>query len=276
MTADLEQFRWLLEQVDRNLTGRPDLEVQWAEEPNGPWGYCEGPRIQLDPDVVANWVACPDASDGLSCLLGLNFHELGHVLFSPDADKIHSIWDWTHSHVWNLLEDQRIERRVIERYPASKANLTALALELVNESTEPAELEPFLIGRDHLPDLARRMTKSAFVLKYGRPAHRRLRVIVDEYVSLTDVETTRMSTLVEDLHGLLMSIGWLHEPGLESWEVAEASVSAVPLEDFDFEANFLDDPEYQEESVADSNEIWDALADEWFRVDVREHKGRAA
>jgi von Willebrand factor type A domain len=129
----------------------------------------------------------------LAIWLGVNYHELGHVLFTPRANSTlglrikaavkavdSSLWQ-----TWNLAEDQRQERLLIARFAPLRAYLTTAIVELiVNRGITRAW--PLLAGRVWIPGDARAMARAGWVAANDEYSAHRIATLIGEYQALAD------------------------------------------------------------------------------------------
>lgn len=172
--------------ADSILSGRElscDLSVD-LQRSSPSW--TDGKRITF------NLKQLPSITDthGLVVLNGLNYHELSHVLYTPDHNhalisaiqsQVNPIWE-----AFNILEDQRIEGMLIAAYPAVAPYLTATvaAYFMDADSQETANGWPFIFGRRYLPQEMRDTFRSAFVKKYSSFPIDEMEKLVTDYKKL--------------------------------------------------------------------------------------------
>lgn len=97
-------------------------------------------------------------------LHGLIFHETAHILFSPRMNS--KIVKWAQNEraqlIFNLLEDQRIEKFLIAKYPSTSPWITTMLLRYVMGLSDPAIVYPIITGRKHLPSKVRKIARENF------------------------------------------------------------------------------------------------------------------
>lgn len=239
--SELAFWRWTLEQLNRELTGRNDLTLEWAPPLGHPdrfwdtWGSASDTAIQLDREVVAGWFRDLPARRAISQLMGLNFHEVAHVIFSPEEAVLPAEWEgrnatYATKTAWNVLEDQRIEFLLIKRFPQARRPLIDIANALFDEvSDRTAELTH---GRRHLSPLRRQLADAFYRRRYGERAFRRMVQIVDAYVALgPNTQFAKLADHADQLLQLWADTGHFdNEPDM----TLIAAGDLLDLDDFDF------------------------------------------
>jgi len=148
--------------------------------------------------------------------MGLNFHEVAHAIFTPDHSLLAALVGGRatlalDAHAFNALEDQRIERLLIDRYPAARRSI----VECVEAAVSVTEDESFLLlhGRDHVRAVLRETVGGAFRRKYGRRTYERLTGIIDNYVAIDNARAVRrMVDLAHQLTDLRVELGLAEAP----------------------------------------------------------------
>ena len=130
--------------------------------------------------------------------LGANYHELGHVLYTPrntsplkvrvnDAAAKFSQMMPT---AWNILEDQRQERLMIAQFKPLRAYYTVLSEELIVKGAADVlnigSIHCLIVGRTWLPVAVRDAAKAAFIVDHGTEAADELDRVVSDYQRLSD------------------------------------------------------------------------------------------
>jgi hypothetical protein len=155
--------------------------------------------IEFNYPTIERWFRMLPPGRALRRLTGLNFHELGHALYTP---RDRESWDYSLARAFNMLEDQRIERLIIRRYPDSERTLKEL---LTAEENIGAT---FAHGRRHMPEVDRRFYDRRFAQTYGRAELETLDDIISTYVGLgPDTPLVDLTTQASRLEALLIDIG---------------------------------------------------------------------
>lgn len=199
----------VLTKTDRILTNRDDVTFAFYEgdspSVDAP-AWNDGKRITIH----ANRLPSIESASGLVTTLGLNHHEVAHVLFSLGTHTpfIQEIARKGHFDAYNLLEDMRIETLLSSQYVSMKKYLTAPVLHFIvdNEDAWPtAHLLTY--GRRFLPLEIRKEFRKRFI---GSASLRRdAESIIDEF-RMMDLSTPskhmRAGELVAEFHALLESL----------------------------------------------------------------------
>lgn len=189
-----EAFLDVAQRVDRILTKLP-LHVKEAEDDQLRGylelcaGFTDGADIYLNMKVVRPAIHSGD-SRRLSAVLGVNYHETGHILFTPrmndpivaevqrrgqQAKDPQGYW-----YAFNLLEDMRSEMLFWATYEPSGVFFKTMILDFVLRNEAHAEMSyPWLVGRLYLPTAFRQQAADLFVGDAEAVAE-----IVDEYQRL--------------------------------------------------------------------------------------------
>lgn len=175
-------------------------------------GWTDGEVINISSRHLGNPFGGPQA---LAAWLGVNYHELGHVLFTPRMDstlvrriKAAQSVDPKLWQVFNMTEDQRQERLVIAKFSPLRAYLTVAIENLIvtTDRSKAAATWPLLCGRTWIPGPARAMARDAWVDEYDATSARRIAELVGEYQGLGDPaegDAGRAFQILSDLSDLL-------------------------------------------------------------------------
>lgn len=145
---EMQRLRSLVnvfQKTDRILLGDRSIKVHLATEAEAdalgnPPGWSQYPNIYINHAKFDSF----KSARTLVQLLGLNYHEVAHLLFTPrKVDVPHGCMD-----AWNILEDQRIESFFTAMYGPSGKYFTEMVIRFYVEQPE--------------------MWESAFALTYGR------------------------------------------------------------------------------------------------------------
>lgn len=200
-----------LTKTDRIITGRGNVTFQFTDGPPpslgaNPPAWNDGKNIYVSN---ARMPSIESASDLVTCL-GLNHHEIAHVLYTPSSGT-RFISDLVKDGMWNtynMLEDARIETMFSAQYISAKKYLTSPVLRFIvdNDKTWPtAHLLTY--GRRYLPleirkEFAGRFIGSAAVRKEAEK-------IIDSYrmLDLSDSSDHPIADrLVRAMHVLLGNV----------------------------------------------------------------------
>lgn len=136
---------------------------------------------------------------------GLYYHELGHHRFTlPLATLAEQVGqggseNWRHLHTaWNTLEDQRMERFVVDDSPVVAAYLTLLVNDVIPASESASWL--LLAGRAYLPKEVRDASKAVYAAEQGADKANEVERIVETYITAPTAEVAWQA--VVDLYTL--------------------------------------------------------------------------
>lgn len=140
----------------------------------------------LDITINADLVKDIDNNTILN-LKGLNYHELGHILFTPRAGSDLGRWVTENKvlKAFNLLEDNRTDNMLISRYPSTKPFLESNVAEyILNDPDTMASHFPTISGRNFLPVEIRQLVLDKFISEYGADLAREVSSVTNEYSTL--------------------------------------------------------------------------------------------
>jgi len=169
--------------TDRILTAEP-VEVRVEDNPEmNTQAYNDGKTIVFNARLIE------DVDDKtIISLNGFNYHEVAHVLYSPrgGSEFGKAIKREGLKHAYNCLEDARIERLLIAKYPAVAPFLEATCLEylLKGQSNEFASYFPLMTGRKYLDIELRQEIADRFIKHFGKDLAMSISVLVHEYRTL--------------------------------------------------------------------------------------------
>ena len=188
------------ERADRITSGQHRINVKIlrrGETPPGMEdvpGWTDGKTISLN-DAVLDVGNLTDS--GLIAALGVNLHELAHVMFTPNmlgnlADSVrgHGQIAW---HAFNILEDQRAETFFTTKFSDARKFYTKMVFDYLLASDDQWNKNFVLLyGRRYLPyDLV-----SSLRAKFARKdLVSDFEALIDEYRSLSDPEANVTLTL---------------------------------------------------------------------------------
>lgn len=125
---------------------------------------------------------------GLVVANGLNYHELCHVMFTPmSGSKLFSRVHYASlGHVYNVLEDQRIESIMARKYAPTVPYLIATVAEYFIAHTDDEQKSqswPILYGRRYLPSNLRAHFRAAYLARPGvtDAKVKKIEALIDEY-----------------------------------------------------------------------------------------------
>lgn len=157
----------VLLRTDRILAGRPDLGFSLPESGPAP-AWSDGVTVAIRSN---DWKRSFEDDGATARLLGLNYHELCHIMFTPRqgsrafsamqaADSV-SVYDL--KAVYNLAEDQRIETLFSTLYRPGRAFfIQAVADLILVDGTDASKTWLLVAGRRYLPQSLRAASRAAF------------------------------------------------------------------------------------------------------------------
>lgn len=215
----IDAIRSVLQLTDRILTGRTTLtlrviEPDWSLEDNPAW--TDGETIFLNKTMLQEQIDSPKVSitDLVKVMIGTNYHEVGHILFSPRngdplpvalRDTMTQSNDNGYWQSYMMLEDQRIETLYTGLYWPTTGYFVAAVLKwLCSDTSAMADVFPLVYGRKFLPVNVRMQCRIAFVVKHGEATARQVERIIDSYLPiLLPRDNMKAHRLIVEFHKLV-------------------------------------------------------------------------
>lgn len=180
----LEGLRRSLQLTDKVLYGR-DVQLNF---PYYGAGTHPATSTKTNIDINMSLIGNPFSGEGLATILGLNYHEVAHMLYSVGSitelrdaywnrynEDPHAIFQ----QAYVTLEEHRIESIYIARYPRMKYWFTFPVIQfLVRDQNQWDTAFLLTHGRKYLPQHTRDMFRQKFEKRIGHSA--------DGYASLID------------------------------------------------------------------------------------------
>ena len=169
--------------TDRILTAEP-VEVRVEDNKDmDTTAYNDGKNIVFNAHLIE------DVDDKtIISLNGFNYHEVGHVLYTPrgGSEFGKTVKRENLEKAFNVLEDARIERLLIAKYPAVAPYMEASCLEylLKGDSAEFGAYFPLFTGRKYLDIELRQEIADRFIKDFGVELAILIASIVHEYRTL--------------------------------------------------------------------------------------------
>lgn len=255
-----------LTKTDRIITGNPAIQVLMKFNQSQVASCTNGRDITIFPQAI------PDvgSSSTLVTLLGLNYHEVAHVLLSPRNDHNFRVKVQRSGYhmAFNMLEDQRIEALFGARYGSASKFFAAPVMKLIVENKEAWPTAHLLTyGRRYLPLEIRNLIGAQFT--GSDDLKDEAEIVIDRFRKITFKEEREYDTayrLVARFHEILSKLSQelgpdclkpLQEKGcaseLEEGRMDKESVAASSrrLEDNDV------DQDAAEEKGRDGSGFWD-------------------
>lgn len=181
----------VLQKTDRILSDVPVM-VDFFDDGYGdpqqsddPPSYVIGNLISVSTKVVEEYQKNSRSNvEFMSSILGLNYHELSHILFTPQ--KFTKISEWVSGGglfaQYNALEDQRIENMFCAEYSSAHRYFTFTVLTHIIDDKNPGYSFPLVYGRKYLPKRVRSSVEDDF----SGPDHLRDRFksVIDRYINI--------------------------------------------------------------------------------------------
>jgi hypothetical protein len=191
LTQRLRLLASNLGKTDRILSGRGDVKVKVVQNERAKKipGWNDGQTIFLNANAM------PDLTkkSALVSMLGLNYHEMAHILFSPRQYKSVLPAQWHLA--YNILEDQRIETLFTATYkPAGKMFVQLFLDILMEDQSQWPGIFIMSYGRGFLPKEIRDEFERRFVLPRRRKEAKRL---INEYLGFTQDDFYNRSNVVQ-------------------------------------------------------------------------------
>lgn len=164
----IEGLRRSLQTTDRALYGHPirlhlESGVSFANGNIPAWSTKESISINLDR------IDDPLSPSGMATILGLNYHEVAHMLYSPvrnydlyeqlEEDDVHTLFD----EAFTYLEEARVETIYAARYPRMKKWFTYPVIDFfVNDPDTWKTAFLYTHGRRYIPEEVRNNFRRIF------------------------------------------------------------------------------------------------------------------
>lgn len=162
------------DKIEVRVDDNPDLETT---------AYNDGKAIVFNAHLLE------DIDDNtIVSLHGFNYHEVAHVLYTPRENSELGKWVMENQYrrAMNILEDSRIERLLIAKYPAVQPFVEASTLDYIlkGDSSEWASLFILITGRKYLDYDIRQEIATRFSQQFGKATAIFLADIIHEYRTL--------------------------------------------------------------------------------------------
>lgn len=138
-----------LEKLDRIIIGKKDLRVRWDTDPKV-IAYNKDGNIFLGEGHFSDL----HDIDTVVAVLGANYHEVAHLLFSPLANSEFSSYIKSEDilfRAFNYLEDARIEALFVARYETAKKYFLSTFLDVMLKTSSHDSMFLIAHGRRFVP-----------------------------------------------------------------------------------------------------------------------------
>lgn len=193
-------FQSVFQRTDQIFTGSadvtlrlvtPGVDAEFSMVPSSVPAWNNGQTIFMNREEIAAAFTKAISTDTLSAFKGLNYHEVGHIIYTPrigepicrklieEENRRSGILG-----VWNGMEDQRMESMFVAMYRSLGPLFTVTVIRWITGGYQPnpAEQYALLYGRKFLPLDLRMSFRLKAVQEYGPDQVRELEAILDEYV----------------------------------------------------------------------------------------------
>lgn len=174
--------------ADRVLTNQ-DVEAVFVSDNNSEvLAYNDGKQIVFNTAMLPTQDY--DSDDFLISLHGLNHHEVAHLLWTPRAGSgfMKHLIEHKLLSAFNVLEDNRIETFMTQRYPSTiPFFLTSATNNIINHPSNAEKLEglyPLVCGRPYLPSEVLQELAVLFTSVAGVEMTQKVTSIVNKYRQL--------------------------------------------------------------------------------------------
>jgi len=204
------QLAATLQKTDRILTGSDDLRVLFF----GPErGGSKPPPAYTDAEGVVHiestlLTGADHGGIDFITILGLNYHEVCHVLFSPGYNqkfRVKIAQPGLH-YAWNCLEDQRIESLFCALYGNASGYFMSFITKYILSTDRKKDwgtAHILLHGRKYVPKHLRNMARKLFTWEDTK--QKELEWIIDSYLTISHPDDDeRAFTLVKRFSELMM------------------------------------------------------------------------
>lgn len=164
--AKLQSVSAVYSKADTIITGDSIMVTVDSENEINTPAYNDGKAITFNASLLE------DINDTtITSLHGFNYHEVAHILFSPR--KGGELGRWVEQNgmrrPYNILEDSRIERLLIAKYPSTRFYLEACITEYLLKG-DPASWKDYfylVTGRKYIDLEVRQALADRFIASYG-------------------------------------------------------------------------------------------------------------
>jgi hypothetical protein len=232
--TQLEALRRSLQLTNQIMSGRDSSRLAFSNSKGGNGnngGMGHGFAITAGDVITINIDKIPDPTspEGVANILGLDYHELSHMLLTPaDRGIILNHYKPTQAQVgvsaaraisknfwpaYGVLEEARVETLMGAKYNSLRKYFAYPVLSLLVKRTTHEDLPTrhlLLHGRRYLPRKLRDTFREFFEKQYSEKDARRVEAIIDEYrfIALTNNERyEKAAGLINDFACILDDLG---------------------------------------------------------------------
>lgn len=230
-TTRLEGMRYALEMTDGVICRRRDIKVKFWSEPSNPYpAWCANGTINISVGVIPDLMSVR----GMGTLIGLNYHEVAHTLYSPKGAhnglRATSVKHSCFEDAYRVLEENRVETLMIGRYADVRKNFLFPVLTFLKKTDSVLDAEMFLLthGRRYIPQQIRGYYRACFERQHGNKLTGQCADIIDLY-RFTVLESPEDYLAAGDLVNRLAKI--LAENGIDPPKPEEGSSGGEMVRD---------------------------------------------
>jgi hypothetical protein len=200
----------VFQRADRILTNLP-VEVHLTDEDTDTPAWNDGKNVTFNSSAIGDLT-----EDNVRSLHGLNYHEVGHLFFTPrigtalgkwvtERNEQNNLVEPLRMTAFNILEDGRAEYYLTTKYPSVRPFLVATVGEhLLAHPEALGDNFVLLAGRRYFPIEARRSSLKIYAQTNGIEKAKQVYDISSEYRTLVyPRDYTRGQELIEALISLL-------------------------------------------------------------------------
>ena len=184
----LDNGTMMVKEVDPGATGYYRDTVMMTAP-----GWTDGKDVFVNQTVLVPSIMAGMAANQHDTLIasikGLIFHENAHILYTPRWSQVEGMAGNNRAtmYAFNMLEDQRIERLLVARWPHVKPYFIHLIAQWVLAGNAPSgTAHALLYGRDYLGGGGiRKASREAFIKEMGVTATDEVELIISTFVKLT-------------------------------------------------------------------------------------------
>ena len=195
----LRSMAYVMQGVSRILLDKSSLSVRVVAPSGNGWngqqyefapGWTDGADVFLNADVLVPQITVRGGGgveEMVASIKGLCFHENFHIMYTPAPYIVAPKASYSGAvlRAFNMLEDQRIERLGIAKWPHVRGYMIHLITEWLLTDGKPSNMAHVLLyGRDYLSQSIRRLARKQF--KAGPLGQHTLTIeaIIRQYVKL--------------------------------------------------------------------------------------------
>jgi hypothetical protein len=227
----LEGMRRALEMTDGVVCKQKNITVRFIDGQREHPAWCASGMITIAVDMIPDLMSVR----GMGTLIGLNYHEVAHTLYSPQSvDYFRTLSGMRNprfDEAYRILEENRVETLMAGRYAAVRKNFLLPVLTFLKKTGSDGDSELFLLthGRRYIPKQIRSSYRDLFEKEYGKSVAVQCADIIDRYrfiVLTTTDDFLSAGDLINDLAEILQDEDIRNVAPDESKSTGSASAAA--------------------------------------------------